>query len=64
MGTIIEELRQRLQLERGLIARLKTATIRFNDAQIERIWAINVSGQSSQPIKLVCRSAKSPARPE
>jgi hypothetical protein len=24
----------------------------------------NVSGQSSQPIKLACRSAKSPARPD
>jgi hypothetical protein len=34
------ELRQRVQLERRLIARLRTANIRFTDAQIERIWAI------------------------
>jgi hypothetical protein len=30
---IIEESRQRVQLERQLIARLKTANIRFTDAQ-------------------------------
>ena len=29
-----------MQLERRLIARLKTANIRFTDAQVERIWAI------------------------
>jgi hypothetical protein len=29
-----------VQLERQLIARLKTANIRFTDAQVERIWAI------------------------
>ena len=29
-----------MQLERQLIARLKTANIRFTDAQVERIWAI------------------------
>jgi hypothetical protein len=52
--TNIEEFCQSLQLERRLIARLKTANIRFTDAQIERIWAI-VSA-----IKLACRSAKSP----
>ena len=28
-----------MQLERRLIARLKSATIRFSDAQVERIWA-------------------------
>jgi hypothetical protein len=27
-----------VQLERRLIARLKTANIRFTDAQVERIW--------------------------
>jgi len=32
--TIIEELRQRVQLERRLIARLKSATIRFSDSQV------------------------------
>ena len=40
MATTIEELRQRVQLERRLIARLKTANIRFTGAQVERIWAI------------------------
>jgi hypothetical protein len=40
VATTIEELRQRVQLERRLIARLKTANIRFTDAQVERIWAI------------------------
>jgi hypothetical protein len=40
VATTIEELRQRVQLERQLIARLKTANIRFTDAQVERIWAI------------------------
>src|SRR5271166_1472040 len=39
-GTTIEELRQRVQLERQLIARLKTANIRFTDPPVERIWAI------------------------
>lgn len=34
MATTIEELRQRVQLERRLIARLKTANIRFTDAQV------------------------------
>jgi hypothetical protein len=38
--TIKEELRQRVQLERRLIARLKSATIRFSDSQVERIWVI------------------------
>jgi hypothetical protein len=33
VATIIEELRQ-------ITARLKTANIRFTDAQVERIWAI------------------------
>jgi hypothetical protein len=51
VATIIEELRQRVQLERRLIARLKTANIRFTDA-----------GQSSQPIKLAYRFAKSLVR--
>jgi hypothetical protein len=40
VATTIEQLRQRVHLERQLIARLKTANIRFTDAQVERIWAI------------------------
>jgi hypothetical protein len=54
----MEEVRQRLQLERRLIARLKTANIRFSDAQVERIWAIVSAHQAA------CRSAKSLARPD
>jgi hypothetical protein len=49
VATTIEQLRQRVQLERQLIARLKTANIRFTDAQVERIWAIVLS-PSSWPI--------------
>ena len=29
-----------MQLEQQLIARLRTATLRFSDAQTERMWAI------------------------
>jgi hypothetical protein len=49
VATGIEEWRQRLQLERGLIARLQTANIRFTDAQIERIWAIESTNFSTRP---------------
>jgi AraC-like DNA-binding protein len=51
--TTIEELRQRLQLERRLIARLKTANIRFTDAQVERIWAIVSAHQASLSIRKI-----------
>ena len=37
-----------MQLEQRLIARLKTASIRFTDAQVERIWGI--LSPSSWPI--------------
>jgi Domain of unknown function (DUF4158) len=35
-----KELRQRLQREQALIARLPTPNVRFSDAQTERVWAI------------------------
>ena len=49
----MEEVRQRLQLERRLIARLKTANIRFSDAQVERIWAIVSAHQAGLSIRKI-----------
>jgi DNA-binding transcriptional MerR regulator len=42
-----------LQLERRLIARLKTADIRFTDAQIERIWAIVSAHEAGLSIRKI-----------
>jgi transposase len=53
VATIIKELRQRVQLERRLIARLKTANIRFTDAQVERIWAIVSAHQAGLSIRKI-----------
>ena len=53
MVTTIEELRQRVQLEQRLIARLKTASIRFTDAQVERIWAIISAHQAGLSIRKI-----------
>jgi DNA-binding transcriptional MerR regulator len=53
VATTIEELRQRVQLERQLIARLKTANIRFTDAQVERIWAIVSAHQAGLSIRKI-----------
>jgi hypothetical protein len=53
VATIIEGLRQRVQVERRLIARLKTANIRFTDAQIERIWAIVSAHQAGLSIRKI-----------
>jgi hypothetical protein len=53
VATTIEELRQRVQLERRLIARLKTANIRFTDAQVERIWAIVSAHQAGLSIRKI-----------
>src|SRR6266436_9131824 len=49
----MEEVRKRLQVERRLIARLKTANIRFTDAQIERIWAIASAHQAGLSIRKI-----------
>jgi len=49
VGSTIEDLRQRLQRERELIARLRTANMRFTDAQTERIWAIVAAHQAGRP---------------
>src|ERR1700730_2350224 len=49
----IEELRQRMQLGRRLIARLKTANIRFTDAQVERVWAIVSAHQAGLSIRKI-----------
>ena len=53
MATTIEQLRERVQLERRLIARLKTANIRFTDAQVERIWAIVLAHQAGLSIRKI-----------
>src|SRR5260370_3084258 len=53
MATTIEELRQRVQLEQRLIARLKTASIRFTDALVERIWAIISAHQAGLSIRKI-----------
>jgi hypothetical protein len=42
-----------VQLERRLIARLKTANIRFTDAQVERIWAIVSAHQTGLSIRKI-----------
>src|SRR5258707_15186206 len=46
-------MRQRVQLEQHLIDRLKTATIRFTDAQVERIWAIISAHQAGLSIRKI-----------
>jgi hypothetical protein len=53
VATTIEELRQRVRLEQRLIARLKTASIRFADAQVERIWAIISAHQAGLSIRKI-----------
>ena len=42
-----------MQLERQLIARLRTATLRFSDAQTERIWAIVSAHQAGLSIRKI-----------
>ena len=53
MATPGEDLRQRVQLERQLIARLRTANRRFSDAQSERIWAIASAHQAGLSIRKI-----------
>ena len=53
MTTPREDLRQRVQLEQQLIARLRTATLRFSDAQTERIWAIASAHQAGLSIRKI-----------
>jgi hypothetical protein len=53
VATTIEQLRQRVQLERQLIARLKTANIHFTEAQVERIWAIISAHQAGLSIRKI-----------
>jgi hypothetical protein len=42
-----------VQLEWRLIARLKTANIRFTDAQVERVWAIVSAHQAGLSIRKI-----------
>jgi DNA-binding transcriptional MerR regulator len=53
VGNTIEDLRQRLQRERELIARMRTANVRFTDAQTERIWAIVSAHQAGLSIRKI-----------
>jgi hypothetical protein len=48
-----EDLRQRVQLEQQLIARLRTAILRFSDAQTERMWAIVSAHQVGLSIRKI-----------
>jgi transposase len=49
----IEDARHRLQRERELIARLRTANVRFTDGQTERIWAIVSAHQAGLSIRKI-----------
>src|SRR5258707_4336868 len=65
-----EAIRERAEHEPRLIDRLKTATTRFSDAQLERVWAINpptehglsirqiagTTGSSSSRVHQSCRN--------
>ena len=42
-----------MQLEQQLIARLRTATLRFSNAQTERIWAIAAAHQAGLSIRKI-----------
>jgi hypothetical protein len=53
-----EDLRQRVQLERQLIARLRTATLRFSDAQTERIWVIVSAHQAGLSIRNIAGAVR------
>jgi DNA-binding transcriptional MerR regulator len=53
VATPREDLRQRVRLEQQLIARLRTANLRFSDAQTERIWAIASAHQAGLSIRKI-----------
>ncbi len=53
MASKIEDVRQRLQREQELIARLRTADVHFSDAQTERIWAIVSAHQAGLSIRKI-----------
>ena len=42
-----------MQIEQGLVARLRTANIRFSDAQTERVWAIVSVHQAGLSIRKI-----------
>lgn len=63
MATPRDDLRQRVQLEQKLIARLRTAALRFSDAETERIWAIAFAHQAGLSIrKIAGATGLSPSR--
>ncbi len=48
-----EELKQRVRLQRQLIARLRLATNRLEEAQRERIWAIAAASEEGLSIRQI-----------
>src|SRR4051794_10119329 len=58
-----EEFRNRIQQERGLIERLRTADLRFEDAQLERMWAIKSAHEDGLSIRqIAAATGLSPSR--
>ncbi|HEY2423722.1 MAG TPA: hypothetical protein VGH55_06440 [Chthoniobacterales bacterium] len=53
MATTIEDFRQRVQIQQGPVAQLRTANIRFSDAQTERVWAIVSAHQAGLSIRKI-----------
>jgi hypothetical protein len=53
VATPRDDLRQRVQLEQKLVARLRTAALRFSDAETERIWAIAFAHQAGLSIRKI-----------
>ncbi len=51
-----EELRQRVVREQKLIAKLRLATTRLEDAQQERIWAIATASKEGLSIRHIANS--------
>ena len=48
-----EALRKRVQHEQRLVERLRTANLRFADAQIERMWAIKSAHEAGLSIRQI-----------
>ncbi len=48
-----KELRQQVRTEQKIIARLKTAAVRFADSQTERSWAIVSARRAGLPIRKI-----------
>lgn len=51
----LEELKQRVQREKQLVARLQLASARLEAAQQERIWALMAANEAGLSIRCYCR---------